>query len=629
MNKCIPKIIIILYFGLMINPGIAQNFTWMKGPNQPNDPGSYGTMGVPSNGDYPPARLLGQTWTDNNNNLWLFGGLSCAGPESLNDLWKYDISTNQWVWMKGANNCGAIGLTGVYGTQGVPSINNSPGGRNAGVTWKDAAGDLWLYGGYGLGATTTLGTLSDLWKYNVATNMWTWVAGSANINEPPHFGTKGLPSALNTPGGLASATGWADPAGNFWLYGGTYGGTANNTSGVLWKLTMSTKQWTWVHGDTLLAKPPVYGTQAAAANWPGARTDAISWTDNAGKFWLFGGIGVASSAPLSIGNDLWKFDPAISQWVWVSGKTLTNNSNYSSQYPEYCAQGISSSLSMPGARYRSTSFKDAAGDLWLWGGFGYAGAVSQSSLVSMNDLWRYSIAFNSWTWMKGTIALFPSPIFGTKGVAAPSNIPGGKEGSMGWMDLNNHIWLLGGSGSYGGNNYGFGADLWKYDVPCTVPVITTSIPACTLCPGQSQTLTAGGAANYTWSTGANTNSVVLAPSATTGYTLTSTGSGTCASEMTFTLTVKPGNCVGLADAGNAIMNVRIFPNPSNGSFIVAVDQNDEAIMKVHSNTGQLVLTAPLARGENVIGNNLPAGIYFVSVSSNTQPAVVRKLLVEK
>ena len=37
----------------------------------------------------------------------------------------------------------------------------------------------------------------------------------------------------------------------------------------------------------------VYGTLGvpAAPNIPGGRTNAVSWTDNSGNFWLFGGQG--------------------------------------------------------------------------------------------------------------------------------------------------------------------------------------------------------------------------------------------------------------------------------------------------------------------------------------------------
>ena len=55
----------------------------------------------------------------------------------------------------------------------------------------------------------------------------------------------------------------------------------------------------------------VYGTEGmpAPANIPGARWDAISWTDSSGNFWLFGGGGYDVNGTDDLLNDLWKFTP--------------------------------------------------------------------------------------------------------------------------------------------------------------------------------------------------------------------------------------------------------------------------------------------------------------------------------
>jgi hypothetical protein len=71
---------------------------------------------------------------------------------SLNDLWKY--SAGEWTWMGGAN----VGnQPGTYGTKGTPAPDNVPGARTAAVTWTDATGNLWLFGGGGLDSTGTGG----------------------------------------------------------------------------------------------------------------------------------------------------------------------------------------------------------------------------------------------------------------------------------------------------------------------------------------------------------------------------------------------------------------------------------------------------------------------------------------
>jgi hypothetical protein len=55
----------------------------------------------------------------------------------------------------------------------------------------------------------------------------------------------------------------------------------------------------------------VYGTlgTAAAGNTPGARVDSVSWVDNNGNLWLFGGSVHVESGGSTSRNDLWRFGP--------------------------------------------------------------------------------------------------------------------------------------------------------------------------------------------------------------------------------------------------------------------------------------------------------------------------------
>jgi len=44
----------------------------------------------------------------------------------LNDLWRYRINDSTWTWISGTN---IIGHPGIYGEQGIPSIDNVPSAR--------------------------------------------------------------------------------------------------------------------------------------------------------------------------------------------------------------------------------------------------------------------------------------------------------------------------------------------------------------------------------------------------------------------------------------------------------------------------------------------------------------------
>ena len=71
-------------------------WSWVSGTNIVNDPGVYGTMGLPAPTNMPPARGGQGQWVDNNYNLWIFGGLAISGFTIgyFNDLWRFVPDTS-------------------------------------------------------------------------------------------------------------------------------------------------------------------------------------------------------------------------------------------------------------------------------------------------------------------------------------------------------------------------------------------------------------------------------------------------------------------------------------------------------------------------------------------------------
>ena len=304
----------------------TKEWTWMSGADTPNASGVYGTLGIASASNVPGARGsesggAGLSWTDKSGNLWLFGGFgydSTGTIGGLNDLWEYIPTANTWTWTSGSETVNAFG---VYGTQGVASPSNVPGNRSYSVSWIDSSNNLWLFGGSGAGAIGTSGyDLDDLWEFNPTTKEWTWVNGSDSGGIAPVYGTQGVASTSNTPGGRDSAVRWTDSSGNFWLFGGfDYEGPsgANGTNEYLndlWEYNTTSKEWIWVGGSNTGDASGVYGTLgiASASNVPGARGSegvAVTWTDSSGNFWLFGGFGYDSTGTLGGLNDLWRYQP--------------------------------------------------------------------------------------------------------------------------------------------------------------------------------------------------------------------------------------------------------------------------------------------------------------------------------
>ena len=211
-------------------------------------------------------------------------------------------------------------------------------------------------------------TLNDLWKFSGGE--WTWMGGSNLTDQPGVYGTQGTAAPGNVPGARSGAVGWIDKSGNLWLFGGfSYlAGDLND----LWKY--SGGQWTWVSGSNQAVQPGVYGTQGTAepGNVPGARGNAVGWTDASGNFWLFGGEGLDSSGTYGFLNDLWRYSAG--QWTWEDGSNLAN------QPGVYGTQGMAAPGNTPGARPGAVGWTDASGNLWLFGG---------GQIYMYNDLWVY------------------------------------------------------------------------------------------------------------------------------------------------------------------------------------------------------------------------------------------------
>jgi hypothetical protein len=236
MNDHIFKTLALLFVVSVV--ASAQNWTWMKGgPGQGG--ASYGILGVEAPTNLPGPRDNGVTWTDPDGIFWLFGG------NNTNDLWRYRVSNGQWTWMKGSNVTNQFGS---YGTLGQSGPTNTPGSRVGSVTWADASGNLWLFGGSG-NAQSSSGYLNDLWKYNIASSEWTWVHGDNTPNHYGIYGTKGVPAQSNAPGSRSNGVSWIDASGNLWMLGG-YGyalSTAQYNFAYLndfWKFDIATGYWT-------------------------------------------------------------------------------------------------------------------------------------------------------------------------------------------------------------------------------------------------------------------------------------------------------------------------------------------------------------------------------------------------
>lgn len=343
---------------------------------------------------------------------------------------------------------------GTYGTKGVADAANSPGGRYGSAEWTTSDGVIWLFGGngpYDGDCCGFGGRFNDLWKFQ--NGQWTWVSGSNTAEISGVYGTKGVADPANVPGSRMEASSWVDASNNLWLFGGSAYDEAGNSGYLndLWKFDGT--NWTWMGGSKTVNPTAVYGTKgvAAAANVPGARMEALSFTDASGNFWLFGGYGTDVNGQNGLLNDLWKFDGT--NWTWVSGDNVKDAAG------SYGTQGNWSASNMPGSRSGTSGWFDSNWNyLYLFGGGGYD---QNGSSGFLNDLWAYDLGSNQWMWMNGSSVKNASGVYGTKGTANAANVPGARYYASAVADTNGNMYLFGGFGKDQVGTSNYLNDLWK------------------------------------------------------------------------------------------------------------------------------------------------------------------------
>ncbi|HYV95566.1 MAG TPA: PKD domain-containing protein [Chitinophagales bacterium] len=432
--------------GLLSFPAYSQQgeWAWMKGFNGNNGAEVYGTLGVPDTSNTPPAVYEPAEWKDSQERFWFFGGRSANGEN--NALWMYDKQINSWTWEGGSI---VIDQPGTYGTQGIPSISNCPGARAWGApTWVDHDGNLWLFGGLGYDSNGNYGELNDLWRYNISTQEWTWISGSNLHGQSGIYGTQGVPDINNRPGSRHECNAsWVDDSNALWFLGGYNGSCWND----LWRFNISTNEWTWMKGANYSGQTGVYGTLGvpSSSNIPGARAVYCKWRDTQNNFWMFGGYNFSTT----LFNDLWKYDPSTNEWTWMSGTNLPNNQG---TYSSICD---STSANCPKSRLENRACgTDLEGKFWLFGG------TSDGSAANiLDDLWYYKPSTNEWTWASGSSGQNGSGAYGTKGIASTNNSPPAYMGSIAWIDDSCNLWLFGGVHIW----YAYKSNtLWKYIPGC-------------------------------------------------------------------------------------------------------------------------------------------------------------------
>jgi len=516
----------------------------------------------------------------------------------------YSQNQGEWVWLRGDS---AGSFLGNFGTQGVPSANNEPPGLYEACEWTDVNGNFWLYGGQGISDLN-----AALWKYDPLTNEWTWVKGPSSTNFQGNLGIQGIPSPSNLPSSRVAMASWTDSGNNLWMLGGA-GSFNNSPFNALWKYDIGTNEWTWMQG---WGSNAVYGTKGMpdTANTLGGRVEtAATWTEgdtsnNGDNLWLFGGEWGGGM------NDLWKYSIQTNSWTWMKGTNLGNQPGI------YGILGVEDSTNVPGGRWVYSRWKDKKGNFWIFGGV--------DSIGLYNDLWRYNLKTNNWTWISGSNSINSYGNYGTICTIAPTNIPQARyENRAVWTDDYGNFWTFGGIHPLN--------DLWIY---CTainqwVWVSNDSVPIFTCSWGSKGVSSPSNKPGARWG--------ALSWYDHKGHFYLFGGSGFYTSggtnndlwEYTIDTTCYcPSVSANISEA-QSDNSISVYPNPLTSSSILQLNtqlipNESGAEVIIYDIVGKEMMRKKLAGDRMEIEKgNLASGVYFVKVRSE-EGQWVEKMVVE-
>ncbi len=424
---------------------LLDSWTWVAGSNLDDQFPTYGSKGEEAPGNVPGGRQSCATWIDDEENYWLFGGYgydSIGSLGLLNDLWRFNTTSQQWAWISGSN---LINQPSIFGAKGVFHTNNQPVCRYECTSFKDNDGHFWIFGG----STTGGAYRGDLWCFNTTLKAWAWIAGSNTDDDPGSYGIYRTFDVGNLPPARTICCSWVDSDNLFYIFGGMAPGSAYYND--LWCYNPTLWNWAWISGNNATNENGVYGIKGIedTSNHPGARTTFTSWKSYDDHLWLFGGWGRSWSGATGRLNDLWRYNKTTDKWAWMSGSNETNDPGY------WGTKGVPHELNMPKARYLAASCVDSNGNFLL-----YSGNSPDTSML--NDLWKYDLGLAQWVWISGNSSTSVIGLYGTKGVANTSTYPGSRQRASINCDNDGYIWVFGGYGVGSTGDLGMMNDLWMY-----------------------------------------------------------------------------------------------------------------------------------------------------------------------
>jgi hypothetical protein len=183
--------------------------------------------------------------------VYCYSGIGCTSINCMSffaDMWKYNITSNNWTWISGKSS--GSGVENRYSVGlGIENATNTPGGRSFAGGWSSVdQKSLFFFGGM----DSTNSVLNDLWRFNVQSHLWTWIHGSLKTGDSVGSYMSRDFNSLNYPRGRFNfSTALLSPSNGlleiFVLHGGFLGSTSMDD---VWYYSPSLNQFRWVYGSS-------------------------------------------------------------------------------------------------------------------------------------------------------------------------------------------------------------------------------------------------------------------------------------------------------------------------------------------------------------------------------------------
>lgn len=147
----------------------------------------------------------------------------------------------------------------------------------------------------------------------------------------------------------------------------------------------------------------------------------------------------------------------------------------------------------------------------------------------------------------------------------------------------------------------------------------------TICNGESASFTVSGGNTYTWNPGGSTSNVFsVTPSGASFYSVDVTDSKGCQNSALITLLVN--SCTGIKENASNANFVNVYPNPSTGSFMIDV-YNNNAMVIVYNLLGDVICSEKLQSGKQALNLSEQAkGVYLMNVIVGEKHQTVRLVI---